>query len=32
MKKIIIFTSSRADYGIVKNFIFDLKKKKKIYN
>ena len=28
MKKIIIFTSSRADYGILKNLIFDLKKKK----
>ena len=27
MKKIIIFTSSRADYGILKNLIFDLKKK-----
>ena len=30
MKKIIIFTSSRADYGILKNLIFDLKKKKTI--
>ena len=30
MKKIIIFTGSRADYGILKNLILDLKNKKKI--
>ena len=30
MKKIVIFTGSRADYGILKNLILDLKNKKKI--
>jgi GDP/UDP-N,N'-diacetylbacillosamine 2-epimerase (hydrolysing) len=29
-KKILIFTGSRADYGLMKNLIFEIKKQKKI--
>ena len=28
MKNVVIFSGSRADYGIIKNLIFKLKKKK----
>ena len=30
MKKFLIYSGSRADYGILKNLIKDLKKNKKI--
>ena len=30
MKKVVLFTGSRADYGLLKNLIFKIKSEKKI--